>query len=259
MPRQARNMSASGQMHVIVRGIGRRLLFEDTYDYRYYLKKLELCCNETGVQVCAYCFMDNHVHILMKGENESISLLMKRIGISYSIYFNKKYDRIGHLFQDRYKSEPVDDEKYLLTVFRYILKNPQKAGLCHASQYPWSSYRYYDEPLTFMDLSVSHSLLGDYKHYEQFINLEDNAQCLEYSETRHSDTWAKEELAKCLGIESGQILQNYSRAKRDSALEALKNRGLTIRQIVRLTGIGRNIVQAAGKAGIDNQSKEPSP
>ncbi len=112
MPRRARSMSASNYMHVIVRGNGKQLLFEDTNDYRYYLRKLEFYCMDTEVLVCAYCLMDNHVHLLVKGELKSISLLMKKLGVSYSWYYNKKYDRVGHLFQDRFKSEPIEDEAY---------------------------------------------------------------------------------------------------------------------------------------------------
>ncbi len=247
MPRRARNMCASSYMHVIVRGIGKQLLFEDDHDYRYYLKKVELYCLETEVRVCSYCLMDNHVHLLIKGESESIVLLMKKIGVSYSWYYNKKYERIGHLFQDRYKSEPIDNEVYLLTVFRYILKNPQKAGLCSANEYPWNSYRYYQKPLPFMDLSTIWALLGDWNHYEEYIGQEDNDNGLEYSETRHSDAWAKNEMTDCLGITSGTVLQSWSKKERDDALEKLKSRGLSVRQISRLTGIGRNIVHAAGK------------
>ena len=122
MPRCARRFGESGYMHLIVRGIGRQLLFEDASDYRHYLKKLECYCLETEVKVCAFCLMDNHVHLLVKGDAESIVLLMKKIGVSYSWYYNKKYDRVGHLFQDRYRSEPVEDDRYLLTAFRYILQ-----------------------------------------------------------------------------------------------------------------------------------------
>ena len=247
MPRHARTKSISGYMHVIVRGIGKQLLFEDDFDYGYYLKKLDIYCKDTGVKVCAYCLMDNHVHLLLRGEAESITLLMKKIGVSYSWYYNKKYDRVGHLFQDRYKSEPVDTEKYLLTVFRYILKNPQKAGMCSAAQYEWNSYRYYDKPLPFMDLKAIHSILGGFEQYREFIEEEDEDIGLECSETRHSDTWAKEEITRCLGITSGTVLQKYSKQERDDALVKLKKRGLSVRQISRLTGIGRNIVQKAGR------------
>lgn len=259
MPRRARSMSASNYMHVIVRGNGKQLLFEDTNDYRYYLRKLEFYCMDTEVLVCAYCLMDNHVHLLVKGELKSISLLMKKLGVSYSWYYNKKYDRVGHLFQDRFKSEPIEDEAYFLIVFRYILNNPQKAGVCSVAQYPWSSYRYYDYPLPFMDLSMVHELLGSNKRYKEYIEDGNEDTGLEYSEVRHSDAWAKEEIIRCIGITNGTALQNYSKKERDAALVKLKGRGLSVRQISRLTGIGRNIIQVAGKTDIENKSKEPSP
>ncbi|MCR4788266.1 MAG: transposase [Lachnospiraceae bacterium] len=246
MPRCARKVSASLYMHVIERGIGKQLLFEDDYDYRYYLKKLEFYCMETDVRVCAYCLMDNHVHLLVKGEAESITLLMKKIGVSYSWHYNKKYERVGHLFQDRYKSEPIENEASFLRVFRYILKNPQKAGICSAVQYRWNSYRLYEHPLPFMDLSVIRGLLGDFSRYKEYIEQEDKDSGLEFSEARHNDAWAKEEMTRCLGIPSGAVLQNYGKKERDAALVRLKERGLSVRQISRLTGIGRNIVQAAG-------------
>ncbi len=246
MPRMARTMSVSGYMHVIVRGTGRQILFEETEDYEHYLEKMEQYCLETNVYVCAYCLMDNHVHILVHGESSSIVLLMKKIGVSYSAYFNKKYDRIGHLFQDRYRSEPVDEERYLLTVFRYILQNPQKAALCATSEYPWSSYRHYENPPAFMDLSPIWALLGDGKQYEKFIGIETNDNCLEYADLKHYDNWAKQELERCLGLSEGTKLQDFAKKKRNAALLKLKKSGLTIRQIERLTGIGRNIIQRAG-------------
>ncbi|MCR5558220.1 MAG: transposase [Butyrivibrio sp.] len=252
-------MSSSNYMHVIARGIGKQLLFEDIHDYTYYLKKLERYCKDTDVWVCAYCLMDNHVHLLLKGQLESISLLMKKIGVSYSWYYNKKYERVGHLFQDRFKSEAIENEAYFLNVFRYILKNPQKAGVCSAAQYLWNSYRYYDHPLPFMDLSVAWDILGNFSQYKEFIDRDDEDSGLEYSEARHSDAWAKKEITRCIGVTSGTVLQNYSKKERDAALVKLKECGLSVRQISRLTGIGRNIIQVAGKTRHRSKSKEPSP
>ncbi len=247
MPRVARVMSDSGYMHIIVRGIGRQLLFEDTNDYKHYLKRLERYCIETEVKVCAYCLMDNHVHLLVHGESTSIILLMKKIGVSYSGYFNKKYDRVGHLFQDRYRSEPVEDEKYLLTVFRYILQNPQKASVCAASCYLWSSYGLYEKSPEFMDLSVIHELIGDRAKFETFIASESEEECLEYDDIKHDDEWAKKEFERCLGIPVGRDIHSFAKKERDLALVKLKKKGLTIRQIERLTGLGRNVIQKAGQ------------
>ena len=78
MPRHARQMSTSGYMHIITRGIGRQLLFEEPEDYQHYLKALDRYCTETHVNVCAYCLMENHVHLLVYGETEQIILLMKK-------------------------------------------------------------------------------------------------------------------------------------------------------------------------------------
>ena len=247
MPRMARTMSVSGYMHVVVRGIGKQILFEETKDYEHYLERLERYSLETGVKVCAYCLMGNHVHILLHGELASIALLMKKLGVSYSGFYNRKYDRSGHLFQDRYRSEPVNDERYLLTVFRYILQNPRKAAICAAKDYLWSSYRYYENPPAFMDLSAIWGLLGDRGRFEEYVEIESQDRCLEYVDIKHDDAWAKRELKRCLGISEGSRLQSFGKKERNAALVKLKECGLTIRQIERLTGIGRNIIQKAVK------------
>ena len=89
--------------------------------------------------------MDNHVHLVIKEQQDSISRIMKRLGTSYAHYYNKKYKRIGHVFQDRYKRETIEDESYLLSVIRYIHNNPEKAGICRKQEYRWSSYQLYTQ------------------------------------------------------------------------------------------------------------------
>ena len=247
MARRARSMSESGYMHIIVRGIGKQILFEDMQDFRQYLNRLERFCLETEVKTCAYCLMENHVHLLVHGESTSTILLMKKLGISYSEYYNKKYDRVGHLYQNRYKSEKIETERSLLAVLRYILQNPEKAAICKSSEYRWSSYKLYDNVPEFMDIALIKSLLGDNKHYKKFIASDSDEEFMDYESIKHDDEWAKNELKKCLGIASGTVLQNYSRIDRDAALSKLKERGLSTRQIERLTGINRNIIQRAGK------------
>ena len=98
-----------------------------------------------------------------------------------------------------------------------------------------------------MDLSVIWGLLGDRKQYKKYIGIDTQDRCLEYVDIKHDDEWAKQELKRCLGISDGNKLQSYGKTERNSALVKLKRAGLTIRQIERLTGIGRNIVQKAGK------------
>ena len=89
-----------------------------------------------------YCLMDNHVHLLIKTGSEPLSHLMKRICVRYAAFFKWKYHRTGHLFQDRFRSEPVEDKAYLLAVYRYITLNPVTAGLCEKpGTYPWCGVR----------------------------------------------------------------------------------------------------------------------
>ena len=242
MPRKARVKSRSGYTHLIVRGIGQQVLFEAPEDYQFYLGILERYSRETDVRVYAYCLMENHVHLLVCDVNGQMALMMKKLGVRYSQYFNRKYKRQGHLFQDRYLSEPIDDERYLLTVFRYILNNPQKVGLC-AADYEWSSYRMYAQPTPFVDTTIFHSLIGDEKAYAAFLATPNDDQCLDYKPLRRDDEWAKEIIRKRLDGASGTVLQSFDRVERNKALAQLLEDGLSIRQIERLTGISRGVVQ----------------
>jgi hypothetical protein len=88
--------------------------------------------------------MDNHIHLLVKETAEPISVGIKRICGRFVFWFNKKYDRCGHLFQERYKSEAVENDTYFLTVLRYIHQNPVKAGIVkNIPDFKWSSYHLY--------------------------------------------------------------------------------------------------------------------
>lgn len=245
MSRQARQRSDSGYLHLIVRGIGKQLLFEDGEDYRFYLSALRRFCGETGVRVLAYCLMENHVHLLVQDSGGATPQLMKKIGVTYARYFNRKYERSGHLFQDRYRSEAVEDESYLLAVFRYILNNPQKAGLGPASGYEWSSYDQYGDTNAFVDTRLLHDLIGDKKQYDAFLAAGDDDACMDYEPPKRDDAWAKAVIRECLEGESGTVLQSCDRAKRDAALRQLKHKGLSVRQLERLTGINRGVIQKA--------------
>ena len=243
MPRQARQSSASEYQHIIVRGIGKQVLFEDRKDYLYFLSKQKDYCAETQVKVCSYCLMENHVHLLLLDEVGKTALLMKKLGVSYSYYFNHKYERVGHLFQDRYMSEAILDDAYLLTVFRYILNNPVKAGICPAEAYEWSSYHAYGAHDSFADTRLLEEMIGGKDDYVRFLAVEDEAVCMEYQAPPHDDAWAERIIRKKLGVSSGTALQQMDRQQRNEAIQLLKREGLTTRQIERLTGISRGVIQ----------------
>ena len=245
MPRQARSMSPSGHFHIITRGIGKQVLFEEPDDYHFYLNKLHEYCSECDVSIYAYCLMTNHVHLLVCDHEGSLSTLMKKLGVSYAGYFNKKYCRSGHLFQDRYFSTPITSEQQLLAALRYILNNPKKAGICEADSYPWSSYELYDSQSSFVDASILRDMLGERKEYEAFVRAGEADSGMEFEPFRKDDEWAKSVIRDLLNVESGTVLQTMSISERNACIRALKSHGLSVRQIERLTGIGRSIVSRA--------------
>jgi REP element-mobilizing transposase RayT len=245
MPRKQRIISESGYYHVVIRGVGRQMLFEEDRDYETFLRILGKYCKEINVTVLAYCLMSNHVHMLVCDCGNNISLCMKKIGVSYSKYFNEKYERSGHLFQDRFFSDPIRSENQLLKVFAYILNNPVKAGICRASEYKWSSFHEYWGKGSFVDASVAESLFGCEECFRDILDDQTIADDGSVSKKLFSDEWAVDVMRECIGTGKGVELQKYSRKDRDEALHKLKKYGLSVRQIERLTGINRGIVQRA--------------
>ena len=142
MPRKARVVSKTNIYHVMLRGVNQQIIFEDEQHFRYFISILSMCRDICGYTIFAYCLMNNHIHLLMEEGTEPLSIVFKRICDRYVYWYNHKYERMGHLFQDRFRSEPVETERYFLIVIRYIFQNPVKAGIVeHPEDYPWSSYR----------------------------------------------------------------------------------------------------------------------
>ena len=144
MPRMARKKSSSGIYHIMLRGINKQDIFHEAEDRIKLIEILNYYRDICEYEIYGYCLMSNHIHLLIKEGKETISQAIKRIGVNYAYWYNSKYARCGHLFQDRFKSETVEDDRYLLTVLRYIHQNPVKAGIvAEAIKYRWSSYSEY--------------------------------------------------------------------------------------------------------------------
>lgn len=246
-----RKPSESDIYHVVTRGTGRQLIFEGDDDRRRFKQMMEKYSCKERVEIYAWCLMSNHVHMLLHAKQENISRFMKRLCGMYAQYFNQKNDRVGHLFQERYKSEPIDDDEYLLTVTRYIHDNPSKAGIAAAAEYPWSSYgEYLDKP----DVCSTGFILSAVDGPRGFVALHTGEwaehDCLDVSSGRNATHAMPDEIAmmiadEVLGIESVTHLKELPLNERNEDIRALKSNGLTVRQIERLTGIGRGAVQRA--------------
>jgi REP element-mobilizing transposase RayT len=143
MPRQGRKKSSTGIYHVMLRGINRQRIFEKAEDYGMFMDSLCDVKEQSGFTLYAYCLMCNHVHLLLKEGAEPLAMIFRRLGTRYAYWFNKKYGRSGHLFQDRFGSEPVETDEYFMTVLIYIYRNPVEAGVCPLpADYEWGSRRF---------------------------------------------------------------------------------------------------------------------
>lgn len=249
MPRKAREQSSTGIYHVMLRGINGQQIFEDDEDNETFLTLLGDCKQISRFKLYGYCLMGNHVHLLIKTTGEGLSQIFKRIGVRYVYWYNRKYQRSGHLFQDRFKSEPVEDEKYFQAVLRYIHQNPVRAGLVDSvKEYSWSSYNDYMKTEGITDTSFALKLMSA-DEFIRFSNAENNDCFLdEKSKTwRMNDADAKDIILKLFGVDNVSAFQSFSPNERNDNIKKLLSAGLSIRQISRLTGVSKRIVEKCGK------------
>ena len=144
MARLPRYVIPNQPQHIIQRGNNRQVIFADEVDYQVFRDALIEAAKKHGLQIHAYVWMTNHIHLLATPQFEnSISKVFQSLGRKYVQYFNNTYKRSGTLWEGRYRATVVDSEQYLLKVMRYIELNPVRAGMvAHPADYPWSSYAF---------------------------------------------------------------------------------------------------------------------
>ena len=143
MSKVPRRHSKSKTYHIIFKGIDNQDIFYDNQDRRVFLKHLSITKKEYAYSLYSYSLMDNHVHLVIKIENEFLSKMMQNLLVRYVHYFNKRYKRIGPLVQCRFKSKNIEDQRYFLEVCRYVHRNPENARFAKTEEYEWSSYKEY--------------------------------------------------------------------------------------------------------------------
>jgi len=254
MGRQARQFSNSGIYHIIARGINREHIFESEEDYGYLKKIIRTLKEERGFSVYAYCFMENHIHLIIKEKNsKDISLIMKQMLGRYAMYFNAKYCRSGKLIGNRYKSISVEVDEYFIPLLLYVHMNPVKAGIAlRPDDYPYSSCREY--------FRCNKTGLTDLNFVLGMIEI-DSFKILHT--IQNSDFPLKDDLPKtkaeiqlaitnALGELSPLEISGLKKAERNYYVNNLKSEGLSVREIERLTGISRGTVSRALKGSYDN-------
>jgi REP element-mobilizing transposase RayT len=244
MARRARRKSDSGIYHVMARGIDRQEIFRNPEDYEKYRQVLKECKSISGYELYAYCLMPNHVHLLFHESEEGLGKTFQRIGSRYAAWFNKKYARCGHLFQDRFKSEPVEDDRYFLVLLRYIHLNPVAAKICRgAADYRWSSYRELVGKSSLIDPNYPLKLFSDSKRAARLAFMEHVCYAEDPQKPQSVESYMRYgiHLVDCMSSEmparlheSESILQkqfDQRLAERDEYIRKLKSEGIPMRQI----------------------------
>ncbi len=234
--RKARIGSNTNIYHVMMRGNNHQLIFRDNHDKMYFLSRIEKYLKELKLELYAWCLMDNHFHLIIKATKKSLAVFIKKICCSYVPYFNRKYERSGHLFQDRYKSEPIETDSYFLGAIRYIHNNPEKAGMCKASSYKWSSYREYAYKAWITNTNTLLSLIGGVENFNKYSQLEDDNKYLD-DKVRIWDKKALKIIKRILKLNNVINPQNVSNELKEKIIKKLILEGLSLYQISRLLNI----------------------
>jgi len=257
MPRNAREKSQTGIYHVVLRGVNQKTIFHDDEDNRRFLTTIERYKSLFSIKLYGWCLMGNHAHLLLREGKDGLSPALKRIAISYVSYYNDKYTTSGHLFQDRYRSESVEADDYLLTVIRYIHQNPVKAGIVHEpALWKWSSCPVYyglkTEQPDILDESFVLSLFSlnlteASAKFKVFNEERNEIKCLEhFSAIRLTDSEARSEVKKLLSSVSPEEVKGMSKTQRNELIRLVKGiEGITQRQAAEILGVSQTLISVS--------------
>ncbi|MCL1972928.1 MAG: transposase [Endomicrobia bacterium] len=242
MARMARKNLDGKYFHIMVQGIAQENIFLNDNAKGYYLSCLQKFKSKKPVGIFAFCVMDNHAHLLLSAENVAvIAAYMKIVNSEYARYYNNENNRIGYVFRDRFKSEVIQDEKYLLSCLAYIHNNPAKAGIVKKSEdYRFSSYTNYltkrgivdfDEAKKYYDITPSNikAIMKERSHSD-WLKHDDNVE--------EDEEKVLDELVIKYGLSKAKLEEDDE--KLVAAARELKVRcGLSIRKVANILAVNR--------------------
>jgi REP element-mobilizing transposase RayT len=239
MPRGKRVKSSTGIYHIMVRGNNKEWVFQDEQDKGKLYNLIKEVKDKFPFKIYAYCIMNSHYHLLAKEEEIPLNEIMKLINQRYASYYNKNRNKIGHVFQDRYKSEPVEDNVYFLGLIRYIHLNPVEAMIVQDPyQYKWCSYKeyFYETPLMVDSEYVKKNICPEKDNFRKnFINLHRGDDENIYLDTEESLEKRKKQIVR-------RIIKNFNGINEKSIKMLKNNVGMTHREIADILEISINKV-----------------
>lgn len=248
MPRISRKNSKTitKTYHLIMRGINKQDIFFDEYDKKKFMKELKRTKEKYCYEIYAYVLMNNHIHIAIYDKNDEKTKAIHSICTSYAEYFNKKYERKGHLFQNRFKSICIDTDRYLLNLIRYIHKNPEKDGLCKMELYAWSSYREYlgDEGIANTKFILEMLEKNEDEALKKFVlfskEVETEFSDGELESDKLNDEEAIENIKRIAKLEDLQKIQLLDKKEQEQCILKISEiNGISVQQIARILGINK--------------------
>lgn len=251
MPRAPRQRSDTGYYHITLRGNGKQNLFEHDEDRAAFMDAARSSFTRSEISLVAWCLMDNHVHLIIDDPLDHLSEALHRVASTYARYFNRTFGHTGHVFEGRYGSVPILDDKQLLAAVKYVHNNPLKGMGITPDRYPWCSYSEYASGVSrFADIDTLLELLGGTQAFVAF-SINDDASVYRPACKKYADEDERAALAHQVFESFGCTatgVKELPKKTRNQVLKALCECGLTVKHVQRLTGIGEwTIRNAAGR------------
>ncbi|MCI9246697.1 MAG: hypothetical protein HFJ30_06210 [Clostridia bacterium] len=238
--------------HIILRSINQQEIFYDNIDRRKFLNCLKITKEKYHYDLYSYILMNNHVHLLIMDKENNLSKIIQSLATSYAMYFNKKYQRIGHVFYNRFKSKEIENLSYFLNIIRYIHFNCEKAKICKFDKFYWSSYHEFFKITSLTDTKKVLKIIELNPNEFQYIHEEyrrikgfekDN---FEMEETILDDESAIQKIKEILKIDNLVDIQNFNNKKRDEIIsEIAKIERIRKNQIARILGVSERLIYRA--------------
>ena len=247
LAKKQREFSSTDMYHIILRGNDKNDIFYDNQDRKMFFKVMKITKEKFKYNIYSYCLMNNHIHMVIKIKDEFLSKALQSLEIRYSAYFNKKTNRTGHLFQNRFFSKKIEDLNYFLTVCKYIHRNPEKANIEKTQDYQWSSFNEYIGKEKYIDKNILmyyfDNNIENFKKYT--LQNDDKEQLYNLSEFEMKNKLSEDELIEIIkkkfDLKNASDVSIISEEERERILFSLKElkelKSTSIAQISRVTKV----------------------
>ena len=251
LPRKPREFSTTNVYHIIFRGNDKQDIFYDDQDKYVFLDRIKETKEIFKYEVYTYCLMNNHVHMIIRIKEDFLSNAMKSLAVRYSFYFNRKFDRRGHLFENRFVSKKIENLDYFLNVCKYVHRNPENANIAKTTEYKWSSFQEYIKQKNKIINSnvLLHYFDDNLKEFEKFTLNNDNKKSLNnYAEYELISKLSEYELINIIkekfNLKNASDVSLLRKEEQNEIIKELKNvKGITLNQVARITKVTRYYIK----------------